>query len=65
MTTQECTQKFIESLFIIVQVSKQPKCPSKTKHMVYPYSEMLLRNHVTSYLYATTWKKLKTYVLST
>lgn len=26
---KECTQKFIESLFIIVQVSKQPKCPLK------------------------------------
>ena len=63
--TKKCTQKFIESLFIIVQVSKQPKCPSIAKHTAYPYNEMLLRNNVTSYLCATTWKNLKTCVLST
>lgn len=33
--------------------------------MTYPYNGMLLRNNVTSYLSATTWKDLKTCVLST
>ena len=52
-----CTPMFIETLFIIARVRKQPKCPSIDKEVVHVYNGILLgHKRIKSYhLWESGW----------